>query len=648
MQDDYNWSGSGAPKLIGWGRLESASATAGNTGTPRTFFRLGVRGLNYLPWEASFQSRFAVMHPSSLSLLLFLAVVSCLRADLPDNWRQSYRHARAQFHHEYTALIDGGTLEDSPTHRMQRSAVRATALPSFFEGEMFDTGGCVPLQLLAQAYAKAIGGAAERALEAGEPGIAYRWMHEAAFFGGPGGRFRELVAATSRPTPSVRKASFSHPRLGWKRRTFWRVTTPHYQVDTNESAEAGIQIARQLEMLHTVWRQLFFRFWSDSSKLDAAWKNSRAPGFRRRRHRVVLFASKREYVAFLSRQQPRIEISLGFYDIDSRTSYFYGGDQDVATQLHEATHQLFQELPTSAPAVGLSSNFWVVEGIALYMESLRRQGPAANVGGYYADRLQFARYRRLQEDFYVPLQMLVSMGRDELQRHEQIRKIYSQCAGLTHFLMDGKGGRYRRAMIDYLRIVYRGSDRADSLASVLGTSLKDLDSEYLDYLRVGDELLHATRLSPDSLRSLCLGGTLVTDEGLKQIPSQAGLEWLDLAGTPVTNAGLRFVVGARRLNQVNLAGTRVNDNVLKLMALNSVLQELDMSGTPISDDGVRHLASLGHLQSLWLDDTRVTDDCISYLMDLPKLRILGCSNTKITAEGLARLRSRFSDLIIQQ
>ena len=46
---------------------------------------------------------------------------------------------------------------------------------------------------------------------------------------------------------------------------------------------------------------------------------------------------------------------------------------DERTMYHKATHQLFQESRPVSPEVGHRANFWIIEGIAMYMESLPRK-----------------------------------------------------------------------------------------------------------------------------------------------------------------------------------------------------------------------------------------------------------------------------------
>ena len=72
------------------------------------------------------------------------------------------------------------------------------------------------------------------------------------------------------------------------------------------------------------------------------------------------------------------------------------------------------------------------------------------LGGIDDERLHAAQYRVLHDNFYVPLRQLAGQSRESFQHDPQIRRLYSQSAGLTHFLVHYGGGRYRDALVSYL------------------------------------------------------------------------------------------------------------------------------------------------------------------------------------------------------
>jgi len=270
--------------------------------------------------------------------------------------------------------------------------------------------------------------------------------------------------------------------------TGWDVETEHYRVRTNHSIQAGVRLATRLEELYRVWKQLFIRYYATADQVAALFDASpRATRIRRMRpiqHRVVYFRDRQAYNQALQHVFPNIEISVGVYLDQSRTAYFFADDEsDDRTLLHEATHQLFHETRPVASAVGRDHNFWIIEGVAMYMETLRTEDGYHVVGGFDDDRIVAARYRLLHDGFYVPLAELTSYGMAKLQSDPRIRTLYSQAAGLAHFLVHYDGGRYRDALVAYLRAVYTGQDDPNTLVRLTGTSYSQLDQQYRQYMK---------------------------------------------------------------------------------------------------------------------------------------------------------------------
>jgi hypothetical protein len=146
---------------------------------------------------------------------------------------------------------------------------------------------------------------------------------------------------------------------------------------------------------------------------------------------------------------------------------------------------LFQESRPVAPGVGRQGNFWIVEGIAMYMESLREEDGFHVLGGFDDLRMKAARFRLLNDGFYVPLSEFTAFGVQKLQTDKRIGTLYSQAAGLTHFLVHHGGGRYRDALVAYLQAVYSGRDNPQTLAQLTGASLGELDKQYRAFMERG-------------------------------------------------------------------------------------------------------------------------------------------------------------------
>ncbi|HEX4131743.1 MAG TPA: hypothetical protein VHZ24_17030 [Pirellulales bacterium] len=264
--------------------------------------------------------------------------------------------------------------------------------------------------------------------------------------------------------------------------TGWEVVTEHYSVRTNQSLEEGVRLATRLERLYRTWRQVFILYHATEADVTAWLRGGTPKPPTPQRHKVVYFRTRDEYVAALVGKQPQIGVSTGYYDPDARTAYFFAGQQDDTTLYHEATHQLFAEVRSRRGPFGDSHNFWVVEGIACYMETLADRGSYCLLGGTEAPRLLAARYRTLKENFFVPLAELTAMDRVRFQGDPRLVKLYSEAAAMSHFLMHAEAGRYRDALDDYLFAVYMGRDRVNTLSELTGASYEQLDAAYRRFL----------------------------------------------------------------------------------------------------------------------------------------------------------------------
>lgn len=503
-----------------------------------------------------------------------------------------------------------------------------------------------------ETHAAALFDLARRASAAGAPALAYRWLHEAVRHDPAHANARrasELEPLKSEPSKSsanrtkvARLAAtsprFEHPKMGWQRGRYWQVETPRYLISTNHSAAAAIDLAERLEDFHCAWRQLFFDYWSTGAALEARLQGGDQPLGPRRRHEVILLRNREEYVARLKPDLPQAELTLGIYLDRQQTAFFFAGDDSIRpTWHHEAAHQLFQEMVDAKPGIGERGNMWIVEGIASYFESFTRFDTYARVGGFESSRLQFARYYGLRDAFYLPLERLSAIDRDQLQKHADIRQLYTESAGLTHFLMDGQQGRHRDALVRLLAEIYRERDTPDTLARLTQVSLADLDRSYREYLNVTDADLAALPADA-SLKQLCLGRTAVTDEGLAVVARLPRLEWLDLSFTKATDRTVERAMVAKGLRQLFLEETRVGNESLARIAGLRELEELDLSGTQVTDDGLRHLAGLKKLRQLFLTNCRITDAGLTNLKGLKLLENVDLQGTQVSPQGLAELR----------
>jgi hypothetical protein len=209
---------------------------------------------------------------------------------------------------------------------------------------------------------------------------------------------------------------------------------------------------------------------------------------RRDPYDVDYFRTRKEYGDRLRTKIAQIDMTNGVYLTGDRIAYFFfNPDQhEQDTIFHEATHQLFYENMKVERMVALDANFWIVEGIACYMESYHAEKGQSSVGDPHHIRIQNARERCVLDNYYVPLEKFAALGMNDFQKSPDIRKYYSQAAGLAHFFLHYGSGRYRDALIEHLAEIYRtnGRQRAQvkGLDELTGVSYTELDRQYVEYM----------------------------------------------------------------------------------------------------------------------------------------------------------------------
>ena len=278
-----------------------------------------------------------------------------------------------------------------------------------------------------------------------------------------------------------------------RRRDFrfaWEIETDHFLVKTNVSHERGVELAVLLEGFHDWFKRTYPEFFTTPQQLNDALKRGagRRGPVRRKPFVVHFYRTKEDYVARLIKKNPQIEITNGIYMPDERIShFFYDPDSDTESSLyHEATHQILFELQAVPHEIALDANFWVVEGLACYMESFRQKDGKVTVGTPSNVRFYWAQHRLVDENFYAPLGQLAPMGRVRFQNSIKLRELYSQSSGLTHFLLHYNGGLYRDALIEYVLGIYGPPPRRGTipgLDQLTGVKYTDLDLQYRGYIK---------------------------------------------------------------------------------------------------------------------------------------------------------------------
>ncbi len=416
--------------------------------------------------------------------------------------------------------VDPDLLRFEPLPRQVQPAIPAPAANEF--------SWQTELRAHRKEYAAELDRFATQAVKAGLPSYAYQLIRETAFHDSDHVRARRLLGFVRHKeewlspfeAAKLKKNEVWTEQWGWLpavhvaryqkgerlngirwvtaerdaelRREFskgWEIRTEHYLLKTNLSLEQGVALASSLEEFQKFFEQTFAGFFNDSKRIQLLFDNPTAAARAvAKPFHIHFYRSKDEYVARLrGKYGERITITNGLYDTDDLTVYSFHNPQSAAepTLYHEATHQLLAANLRPSPIIAKDENFWLIEGIACYIESFRVKDGEVSLGDPRCERFQAARYRKLVDGYYLPMANFTAMGKDAFQIHPQIENNYSQSSGLAHFFMHYDGGRYRDSLIDHLRDLYQQAEtgrRPRSLEDLTGVDFADLDQQYGEYV----------------------------------------------------------------------------------------------------------------------------------------------------------------------
>ncbi len=444
------------------------------------------------------------------------------------------------------------------------------------------------------------------------------------------------------------------PEIGWPA-GYAAVQTPHFRVSTQGSGQLAVEVAKLCEQTYAVWQQLFFTAWSSPESLKRAVGTKQQLSLPHADHRfqVILFRDRESYVKQLSRAEANVAVSTGYYSPAARMVFCYwDAANSEATLRHELTHQFFSESShwsTEDPSTA-ASDFWIVEGLALFMESIRIEKhetyDEAILGGWDAWRLQPARYRRLHDQTWLPWDEFRAAGNEYFRSGDDIKIWYSQAAGLTHLWMESSQAR-RNQFIEYASSVFQGSPNTTFLGD--WNNDEKLRTAYDQFLLQSNNGL-VWKPTSVKVRDIVLSRCKVTSSTLLNWPQEnRKLDWLDLSFTDVDDS--LFLEPANPgsvpwdVRRLNLESTKVTGSSIPAIARMPRLEELDVSNCNLDDNALKSLQGHRSLKTLWLTgNAEITDAAAEVLMSLPKLEHLDIIGTSLSDAAQHKLQRKLPRL----
>jgi hypothetical protein len=203
---------------------------------------------------------------------------------------------------------------------------------------------------------------------------------------------------------------------------------------------------------------------------------------------AIVFADRASFETYAREELGQAsQTVIGYYNLETNrmiTFYVPDAERNVATLVHEATHQL-------AYNTGLQTRFadnpmWVSEGLAVFFESPNFNNPSGWQGAGRVNRVNLLRFHD-----YVPrrgpnsLATLLSED-DRFRDPATAADAYSEAWAFTYFLMRTQKKEY----IDFLKGLSRGKplaqknrlERIEQFEKALGVDLPTLDRKFMNFM----------------------------------------------------------------------------------------------------------------------------------------------------------------------
>jgi hypothetical protein len=453
------------------------------------------------------------------------------------------------------------------------------------------------------------------------------------------------LASAAEVQPKIRSSSTVQEDFNWPARAYSRIQTPHFMLTTRADTRQSVAIAKRLEAAHALWCQVFYDVWATKGVLQKKLAGDNTSWRESRKMEVFLLKDRGDYINTLSVNEANIGVSVGYYNSAAKKSFFYPSDGLEATFFHELTHQLFSESSQFENVLNPKSNggVWLLEGVAVYMESLRSHDHYWTVGGIDAPRIQTARYRAVRDGYWPEWQSFTAGTIDAWKADADVALNYSHAVGLTHAIFDLHPER-KDARTKYLLAlagVYAGRANAGvELLSMFGANEANAKTAYQDQLTVTDKQMLALKESGFLVQDLVLAGSKLSTATWATLSDQTELHWLDLSFSNATSADVQWIANLKELERLSVEGTLVDGSILPIANRLRKLNELDLSGCAINDADLANLKGNANIQTLWLTNTRVSDACLKTLATFKNLRMCDISGTQIDAEAWKEFEQR--------
>jgi len=250
----------------------------------------------------------------------------------------------------------------------------------------------------------------------------------------------------------------------------WDFKSDHYSLKANIPFKKALETLKNLEYFYDVVVNIFYGIEGFSTQ------NCRI-------FNVYYLKNLGEFISVTGQKD-----SLGYFNRFSKTAYVWEFEKNVneirqrgSTEqeilFHEGTHQLLELIMNSYNSPD-APNYWVVEGIACYFETLRNIKGTAVFGNKIArffeckDNVNKKNYRHLKD--------FVKLTHDEIEADSNN---HAQALGLTLYFMKHK--KYQLRFLEYIIQVYQtgGNLESDFEGFMSIDNIDTIEKEWIEFVK---------------------------------------------------------------------------------------------------------------------------------------------------------------------
>ena len=455
------------------------------------------------------------------------------------------------------------------------------------------------------AHAQRIFELAEEALQQDAIAVAYQLLYEVIHHDRDHAEGRRILGHKSIDASwhvasksfRFRPATKNHKFLPLAKGQYNLAETAHFKIQSTASKERTQKLATELELWHTVWRQVFFDYWGSKTSLAASFTTKKAMRIPGRKFDVVFFQNQQQYASMLEQWVPGVGVSSGYYSHKQRTSFFYDGDATTQqTWRHELTHQLFRESKGRCPDNVFEKNHvWLDEGVATYAESMVELENYVTLGGFDAPRTQHARLQALLGNASLSVEQLNAMSQDAWQARSD-PQLYAQSAAVVDTLMNESHGKFQADFISLLKTIYHGPAKPNSFFRKMKLEFDQVDKLFLNFLKIDANMVSKYLAKPETHTFLSLTGAQLTNNDYQTLGKCVNLRTLDLSGQTLTSEDLRPLSNCPALHQLILTSCQFEPNALLELGKLPGITKIDLSHSQIGSTQTSEINQLKQLK----------------------------------------------------